>query len=74
MTLATLAIGHKVLKIPFDALAGIVSGVQTQPACLAFAGKQTQSDAPNIAYSGVYPVATVAKIILAQILVSWPVA
>jgi putative transport protein len=72
VTLATLVIGHKFLKIPFDALTGISAGVQTQSACLAFATSQTRSDAPNIAYSGIYPLATIAKIILAQILVSWP--
>ena len=37
VTLATIFVGHKVLKIPFDALMGLVSGVQTQPACLAYA-------------------------------------
>jgi putative transport protein len=72
VTLATMLVGYKLLKIPFDALTGIVSGVQTQSACLAFAASQTRSDAPNIAYAGMYPVATIAKIILAQILVSWP--
>jgi putative transport protein len=72
VTLATMLIGYKLLKIPFDALTGIVSGVQTQSACLAFATSHTRSDAPNIAYAGMYPVATIAKIILAQILVSWP--
>ncbi|MGC9972146.1 MAG: TrkA C-terminal domain-containing protein [Bryobacteraceae bacterium] len=74
VTLATMLIGYKLLKIPFDALTGIVSGVQTQSACLAFATSHTRSDAPNIAYAGMYPVATIAKIILAQILVSWPLA
>ncbi|MGA2324704.1 MAG: TrkA C-terminal domain-containing protein [Bryobacteraceae bacterium] len=74
VTLATMVVGYKVLKIPFDTLTGIVSGVQTQSACLAFATSQTRSDAPNIAYAGMYPVATIAKIILAQILVSWPLA
>jgi len=72
VTLATMLVGYKLLKIPFDALMGIVSGIQTQSACLAFATTQTRSDAPNIAYAGTYPVATIAKIILAQILVSWP--
>jgi putative transport protein len=74
VTLATMLVGYKLLKIPFDALTGIVSGIQTQSACLAFATSQTRSDAPNIAYAGMYPVATIAKIILAQILVSWPLA
>jgi len=69
VTLATLIVGHKALKIPFDSMTGLISGVQTQPACLAFAASQAKSETPNIAYAAVYPVATIAKIILAQILV-----
>jgi putative transport protein len=72
VTLLTLLIGHRLLKIPFDSLAGLVSGIQTQPACLAFAANQSKSDAPNLAYAGVYPAATIAKILLAQLLISWP--
>lgn len=74
VTLVTLIVGYKFLKIPFDTLAGLMSGVQTQPAALAFAANQAKSEAPNVGYAGVYPVATIAKIVLAQILVSWPVA
>lgn len=68
VTWATLIAGRRFLKLPFDSLMGLASGVQTQPACLAFAASQTRSDAPNIAYAGVYPAATIAKIILAQLL------
>jgi putative transport protein len=70
VTMCTIFIGHRILKIPFDALMGLASGVQTQPACLAYATGLTRSDAPNIAYAGVYPTAMIAKIILAQLLVS----
>jgi putative transport protein len=70
VTLCTILVGHRFLKIPFDALMGLVSGVQTQPACLAYATGLTRSDAPNIAYAGVYPAAMIAKIILAQLLIS----
>jgi putative transport protein len=70
VTLATLVVGYKLLKIPFDSMTGLISGVQTQPACLAFAAAQAKSETPNIAYAAVYPVATIVKIILAQILVS----
>ncbi|WP_322512391.1 hypothetical protein, partial [Chloroflexus sp.] len=41
---------------------------QTQPAVLAFANEQTGNEAPNIGYAMVYPTATIAKIILAQLL------
>ncbi len=71
VTLATLIVGHKFMKIPFDALMGLMSGVQTQPACLAYANSQTKSDAPNVAYASVYPAATIAKIVVAQLLAMW---
>ena len=71
VTLATIFIGHKLLKIPFDALMGLSAGVQTQPACLAYATGLTRSDAPNVAYAGVYPAAMIAKIVLAQLLAGW---
>jgi putative transport protein len=48
---------------------GILAGVHTQPAALAFANAHTGSEHPNISYAAVYPVALIAKIILAQVLV-----
>ena len=50
-------------------LSGLLGGVQTQPAILAFANERTGSD-PRVAlgYAMVYPVAMVAKIFIAQIL------
>jgi putative transport protein len=70
VTLATLLVGHFAFRIPYDSLMGLVSGVQTQPACLAYAGNLSGTDAPNVAYAGVYPAAMIAKIVLAQLLVS----
>lgn len=71
VTLATLVIGYKGLGIPFDSLMGLMSGLQTQPACLAFANNVARSEAPNVAYAGVYPVAMIVKIVLAQLLLYW---
>lgn len=71
VTLTVLWVGYRFLRIPFDALLGLASGVQTQPACLAFASDVTKSEAPNVAYASVYPVAMIAKIILAQLLLAW---
>jgi putative transport protein len=70
VALATLVFGHKFLKMPFDFVTGVMSGIQTQPACLAFAAGQAKNDEPNIGYAAVYPAATIAKIILAQLLVT----
>lgn len=67
--LALLAIGYRLLKIPMGLLVGILAGLQTNPAVLGFATEQTENDLPNIGYTTVYPVATIAKIVIAQLLV-----
>jgi putative transport protein len=64
----TLVLGYYLFKIPMSLLIGMVSGLHTQPAVLAFASEQTQNDLPTIGYATVFPVATIAKILLAQIL------
>ncbi len=69
-SLLTLLVGHKLLKIPLAVLFGVVAGVHTQPAALAFAAEQTGGDLPNLGYATVFPVATVAKIVLVQILLA----
>jgi len=61
--------GVFLLRSPTGVLAGIVGGLVTQPAVLAFAVEQTGNDLPNTGYATVYPVATVTKILLAQAVV-----
>lgn len=65
---ATLLIGYRFLKIPMGLLVGILAGLQTNPAVLGFATQETDNDLPNIGYTTVYPVATIAKILIAQLL------
>jgi putative transport protein len=62
--------GYRFLKLPMSAVMGIVSGMQTQPACLAFATQHSRNDMPNQWYASVYPASMIAKILLAQVLVS----
>jgi putative transport protein len=69
VALATLWVGHRFLKIPMGLLIGMLSGLQTQPAVLGFALEQADNELPNIGYAAVYPTATIAKILLAQLLV-----
>jgi putative transport protein len=64
----TLWVGHKLLKVPFGLLIGILAGLQTQPAVLGFGLEQARNDLPNIGYAMVYPVAMIIKILLAQAL------
>lgn len=68
VAMLTLFIGYKLLKIPFSVLTGMLAGLQTQPAVLAFANEQVGNEAPNIGYAMVFPTAMVLKIIFAQIL------
>lgn len=69
--LATLFVGHKLMKIPMGKLSGMLAGLQTQPAVLSHALEQTGDDSPNIGYAMVYPVAIITKIVLAQIVLSF---
>jgi putative transport protein len=50
-------------------LSGMVAGVQTQPAVLAFANAKTNADSRvALGYALVYPAAMVVKILLGQIM------
>jgi len=66
---ATMLFGYKVLGMPFDAVMGITSGIHTEPASLTYAANLTRNDRPNTGYTTVYPIAMIAKIVLAQLLV-----
>ena len=48
----------------------MLSGLQTQPAVLGYSLEQTKNDLPNIGYATVYPVAMIAKILLAQLILA----
>lgn len=63
-----LIIGHKVLKIPFGQAAGMIAGLQTHPAVLSYVSDHTKNELPAMGYTTVYPMAMVAKIICAQLL------
>jgi putative transport protein len=67
--LAALWAGRRILNLPEAVLFGMYAGIQTQPAVLGFATEQTRDDLPGLGYARVYPVAMIAKIVLAQILV-----
>jgi putative transport protein len=70
VTVTVLAVGSRWLRLSHPAAMGMMSGIQTQPACLAYAVDQSSSNVPNVWYASVYPVSMIAKILLAQILVS----
>lgn len=65
----TMIIGYKFLGMPFDTVMGITSGIHTEPASLTYAANLTHNERPNTGYTTVYPIAMIAKIVLAQLLV-----
>lgn len=57
-------------RVPMSVLTGKLAGLQTEPAVLSFALEQAGNDLPNVGYAAVYPIATVARILLAQALLA----
>ena len=57
-----------VLKMNFMDLSGLLAGSMTDPPALAFASNIAKSDAPLVAYATVYPLATLMRILAAQVL------
>jgi putative transport protein len=70
VAVAAILVGYKLFRLPMSAVMGMVSGMHTQPACLAYANQQASNEVPNVWYAAVYPASMIAKIILAQIIVS----
>ena len=64
----TLWIGYKLLKVPYSLLIGMLSGLHTQPAVLGFSLEQADNELPNTGYALTFPIATVTKVLAAQLL------
>ncbi len=72
VALFVLLVGYRVLKIPMGVLSGILAGINTQPAVLAFASEQAKNELPSVGYAEVYPMATIVKILAAQLILTLP--
>ena len=67
--LILIVVGRFVFKLNFYQLVGIMSGSYTDPAALAFSTKYLDSEIPNRAYATVYPLVTIFRIFIAQLLI-----
>ncbi len=67
--LLMVMIGRWGLKINFMPLLGMMAGTYTDPAALAFSASYYKSDLPTQAYATVYPLVTIMRILVAQLLV-----
>lgn len=68
LTLLVL-VSRFVFKLNFYQMVGIMSGSYTDPAALAFSTKYLDSDIPNQSYATVYPLVTISRILVAQLLI-----
>ena len=66
----TMLLGYKVFHIPLNVMFGILAGTHTQPVVLGYATHHTGNDLPNVGFATVYPLATILKIVLAQVLLA----
>lgn len=69
-TILMILLGRFILKIPYPLLMGVISGMQTQPACIAYVNGEVKNSVPNYGYSLVFPIAMITKIILVQAIFS----
>jgi putative transport protein len=67
LILPILLLGLFVFRMPYDELAGIVSGACGNAAILAFANKQVPNDRPDIGYAMIFPGMTIVKILFVSI-------
>jgi len=67
LVLPILVLGLLVFKMPYDQVAGIVSGACGNPAILAYSNKLTPTERPDIAYAMIFPGMTIVKIVFVDI-------
>jgi putative transport protein len=66
--LAAGVFARAVLHMNFTPLGGLLAGSMTDPPALAFVNNLTGTDASSVAYVSVYPLTTLLRILIAQVL------
>ena len=67
LVLPILILGLVVFKMPYDEVAGIVSGACGNPAILAYSNKVMPTDRPDLGYAMIFPGMTIVKILFVDI-------
>lgn len=68
-TIFMIIVGKYYMKINFLQLSGLISGAHTDAAALSFSTSYLDSDIPIQSYAQVYPLVTIFRIFIAQLLV-----
>jgi putative transport protein len=61
--------GGLLLRMPLSWLMGVMAGIDTNPAVLTFAEERAGNELPALAYSMVFPIAMVVKVLTAQLMI-----
>jgi len=67
LVVPVLVLGLFVFRMPFEDLAGIVSGACGNAAILAFSTKLAPTDRPDINYATIFPGMTLVKILFVSV-------
>ncbi len=67
--LLLVVVARLLFRMNYLPLLGLIAGTYTDPAALAFSASYFKSDLPTQAYATVYPLATIMRILVAQLLV-----
>jgi putative transport protein len=67
LVLPIMILGLFVYRLPYDEVAGIVSGACGNPAILAYSNKLAPTDRPDIGYAMIFPGMTIVKILFVDI-------
>jgi putative transport protein len=71
MVAVTVLAGGRLLRLPAAQLAGMMAGVSTQPAVLAYASAHAaEEDEVLVGYATVYPLVMIVKIVAVQLLIT----
>ena len=65
--LIVLLVGHYLLKIPYDDLVGVASGVSGNPAILVYSTRMAPTERPDVGYAMILPSMTIVKVIAVQV-------
>jgi putative transport protein len=67
LALPAFVLGLFVFRMPFDEVAGVVTGACGNPAILAYSNKIAPTDKPDVGYAMIFPSMTIAKILFVSI-------
>src|SRR4051812_33448345 len=67
IVLPVIILGLFVFKMPYDQMAGILSGATGNPAILAYSNKLAPTDRPDVGYAMIFPSMTILKILFVNI-------